>query len=101
MFQFLQSRNFISCGSQKSSLCHTCQLGKHCRLPFSLSCTKTSRVFELIHSDLLTSPVTSLSGFKYYVLFLDDFSHFLWGFPLRAKSDVFTVIKNFRVYVTN
>ncbi|KAJ9567646.1 hypothetical protein OSB04_003612 [Centaurea solstitialis] len=101
IFQFLVSRKFIACSSQTSILCHACQLGKHCRLPFSLSTTKTSRVFELIHSDLWTSHVTSLSGFKYYVLFLDDFSHFLWVFPLRAKSEVFSVFKTFRAYVLN
>ncbi|KAJ9562193.1 hypothetical protein OSB04_007353 [Centaurea solstitialis] len=101
VFQFLMSRKFISCSSKTSSLCHVCQLGKHCRLPFSVSSTKTSRVFELIHSDLWTSPVTSLSGFKYYVLFLDDFSHFLWVFPLRAKSEVFSTFKTFRAYVLN
>ncbi|KAJ9565369.1 hypothetical protein OSB04_001335 [Centaurea solstitialis] len=101
IFQFLLSRKFIACSSQTSTLCHACQLGKHCRLPFSLSTTKTSRVFELIHSDLWTSPVISLSGFKYYVLFLDDFSHFLWVFPLRAKSEVFDVFKTFRAYVLN
>ncbi|KAJ9566586.1 LOW QUALITY PROTEIN: hypothetical protein OSB04_002552 [Centaurea solstitialis] len=82
-------------------LLYVMRLGKHCRLPFSLPTTKTSRVFELIHSDLWTSPVTSLSGFKYYVLFLDDFSHFLWVFPLRAKSEVFSVFKTFRAYVLN
>ncbi|KAJ9560758.1 LOW QUALITY PROTEIN: hypothetical protein OSB04_005918, partial [Centaurea solstitialis] len=98
IFQFLVSRKFITCSSRTSTLCHACQLGKHCRLPFSLSTTTTSRVFELIHSDLWTSPVTSLSGFKYYVLFLDDFSHFLWVFPLRAKSEVFSVFKTFRAY---
>ncbi|KAJ9544405.1 hypothetical protein OSB04_024112 [Centaurea solstitialis] len=101
IFQFLVSRKFIACSSQSSALCHACQLGKHCRLPFSLSTTKTSRVFELIHSGLWTSPVISLSGFKYYVLFLDDFSHFLWVFPLRAKSEVFDVFKTFRAYVLN
>ncbi|KAJ9560701.1 hypothetical protein OSB04_005861 [Centaurea solstitialis] len=101
IFQFLVSRKFITCSSRTSTLCHACQLGKHCRLPFSLSTSKTSRVFELIHNDLWTSPVTSLSGFKYYVLFLDDFSHFLWVFPLRAKSEVFYVFKTFRAYVLN
>ncbi|KAJ9564516.1 hypothetical protein OSB04_000482 [Centaurea solstitialis] len=101
IFQFLVSRKFIACSSETSTLCHACQLGKHCRLPFSLSTTKTSRVFELIHSDLWSSPITSLSGFKYYVLFLDDFSHFLWVFPLRAKSEVFSVFKTFRAYVLN
>ncbi|KAJ9543614.1 hypothetical protein OSB04_023321 [Centaurea solstitialis] len=101
VFQFLMSCKFISCSGKTSSLCHACQLGKHCRLPFSVSSTKTSRVFELIHSDLWTSPITSLSGFKYYVLFLDDFSHFLWVFPLRAKTEVFSTFKTFRAYVIN
>ncbi|KAJ9545073.1 hypothetical protein OSB04_024780 [Centaurea solstitialis] len=101
VFQFLMSRKFISCSGKTSSLCHACQLVKHCRLPFSVSSTKTSRVFELIHSDLWTSPVTSLSVFKYYVLFLDDFSHFLRVFLLRAKSEVFSTFKTFRAYVLN
>ena len=52
IFDFLISRKFISCSSKTLSLCHTCQLGKHCHLPFSHSNTKTSRLFELIHSDL-------------------------------------------------
>ncbi|KAJ9565778.1 LOW QUALITY PROTEIN: hypothetical protein OSB04_001744, partial [Centaurea solstitialis] len=84
VFQFLLFCKFIACSSQTSSLYHACQLKKHCRLPFSLSTTKTSRV-----------------GFKYYVLFLDDFSHFLWVFPLRAKSEVFSIFTTFLVYVIN
>ena len=79
ILQFLHSRRFISSSTNKLSICHACQLGKHCRLSFSSSLSKTSRVFELIHSDLWTSSVTSLSRFKYYILFLDDFSHF-YGF---------------------
>lgn len=56
-------------------------------------------MFELVHSDLRTSHVTNMSGFKYYVLFLDDYTHFLWVFPLRAKSDVFDVFSKFHAYV--
>ncbi|KAJ9565991.1 LOW QUALITY PROTEIN: hypothetical protein OSB04_001957 [Centaurea solstitialis] len=98
VFQFLMSRKFITCSSKTSSLCHACQLGKHCRLPFSASSTKTSRVFELIHSDLWTSPS---KWFQILCPFLDDFSHFLWVFPLRAKSEVFSIFKTFRAYVLN
>ncbi|KAJ9553498.1 hypothetical protein OSB04_017543, partial [Centaurea solstitialis] len=100
-FSFLKSRNFISCSNTLLPTCHACQLGKHCRLSFSHSTTKTSKVFELVHSDLWTSPISSLSGYKYYILFLDDFSHFLWVFPLRVKSDVFKVFCTFRAYVVN
>lgn len=100
-FNFLKSHKFISCSNKLLPTCHACQLGKHCRLSFSSSVTKTSRVFELVHSDLWTSPLTSLSGYKYYILFLDDFSHFLWVIPLRVKSDVFQAFSNFRAYVVN
>ncbi|KAL8138282.1 hypothetical protein V2J09_004283, partial [Rumex salicifolius] len=36
----------------------------------------TSAPFELIHCDLWTSPVLSISGFKYYLVIIDDFSHY-------------------------
>ncbi|KAJ9538737.1 hypothetical protein OSB04_031470 [Centaurea solstitialis] len=51
-FNFFKSRNFISCSNTLLPTCHARQLGKHCRLSFSNSLTKTSKVFELVHSDL-------------------------------------------------
>ncbi|GJT65594.1 ribonuclease H-like domain-containing protein [Tanacetum coccineum] len=42
-------------------------LGKHVRLPFSLSETIVKAPFDIIHSGLWTSPLTSVSGIKYYV----------------------------------
>ena len=62
-------------------------------------CSKVSSTFEIIHSDLWTSPIPSLSGIRYYVLFLDQFSHFLWIYPLRNKSDVFSKFLQFHTYV--
>ena len=41
----------------------------------------------------------SVSGYKYYLVILDDCSHFLWTFPLRLKSDTFPTIANFFSYV--
>jgi hypothetical protein len=82
-----------------SSLCHACQLGRHVRLPFSDSTSRTLRPFELVHCDLWTSPVESMSGYKYFLVILDDFTHFLWTCPLRWKSETFGVLSNFRTYV--
>jgi hypothetical protein len=45
--------------------------------------------FDLIHCDLYTSPIVSISGCKYYLVILGDHSHFVWTFPLRVKSDIF------------
>ena len=81
-------------------LCHACQLGKHVRLPFDTSSTQTSRPFQLIHCDLWTSPLPSVSGYKYYLVVLDDFTHYLWTFPLRQKSDTFPTLKHFFAYVS-
>ncbi|GKB01676.1 ribonuclease H-like domain-containing protein [Tanacetum coccineum] len=56
----LVSNNFISCNQTKSPvLCHACQLGKHVRLPFSVSETIVQSPFDVIHSDLWTSPLLS------------------------------------------
>jgi hypothetical protein len=41
-----------------------------------------------------------VSGSKYYLVILDDFTHYLWIFPLKLKSDSFTTLSNFFVYVS-
>jgi len=76
-----------------TSLCHVCQLGRHSRLPFSHSMSRASKHFELIHCDLWTSPIMSLSSDKYYLVCLDDFTHYLWTFPLKLKSDTYHYVQ--------
>ncbi|GJW52798.1 reverse transcriptase domain-containing protein [Tanacetum coccineum] len=98
----LMSRQFISCNKEKSShMCHACQLGKHERLLFASSESIVTRSFEIVHSDIWTSPIVSSGGFKYYVLFLDHYSHYLWIYPLRTKYEVFQKFLHFRSYVNN
>jgi hypothetical protein len=48
-----------------------------------------------VHCDLWISTVIGLSGSKYYLAILDDFSHYLWTFPLRLQFDTFTTLSNF------
>ncbi|GJT64335.1 ribonuclease H-like domain-containing protein [Tanacetum coccineum] len=51
------SSNSISYNKDKSLvLCHACQLGKHVRLPFIISTSSVTSMFELIHSDLTVCP---------------------------------------------
>jgi hypothetical protein len=80
-------------------LCNACQLGRHVRLPFSLSQSRALKKFDLVHCDLWTSLVSSISRFKYYLAILDDCSHLLWTFPLRLKSDTFSTIAQFFAFV--
>jgi histone deacetylase 1/2 len=62
--------------STSQTLCDACQLGKHTRLPFSIYHSRANSPFNIIHCDLWTSPIVSCSGYKYYLVILDDFSHF-------------------------
>jgi hypothetical protein len=78
---------------------HACQLRKHARLPFPSSASRTTKPFDLGHCDLRTSPVVSVLGFKYYLVILDNFSHYLWISLLRLKSDTYTTLPLFFAYV--
>jgi hypothetical protein len=81
-------------------LCHACQLGRHTRMPFVSSASLENNNFDLIYCDLWTSPIISISGCKYYMVILDDHSHFVWIFPLRMKSDTFPTLSNFFAFVS-
>lgn len=78
-----------------SPICHACQLGKSTRLSFSMSLSCTYAPFDIIHADLWTSPVLSVTNYKYYLLLLDDFTHYVWVFLLRTKSEVFSKFLTF------
>jgi hypothetical protein len=42
----------------------------------------------------------SVSGYKYYLVILDDFFHYSQTFPSRLKSNTFTTLSNFFSYVS-
>ena len=33
-----------------------------------------------------------MSSYKYYLVIVDDFSHYSWTFPLRAKAETFPTL---------
>ena len=55
--------------------------------------------FDIIYSDLWTSPVLSLPGHRYYVLFVNDYSNFLWTFSLSQKSQIFSTFLYFKIFI--
>ena len=102
IFKFLVARNKLPIsGKVTSAVCHSCPLGKSHKLPFSLSTSLSSFPLELIHSDVWTSPSHSINGFKYYVIFIDDFSRYSWIYPLKLKSEVFATFVTFKKLVEN
>jgi len=56
--------------------CESCELGKHHRATFqSRINSRNNFVFELVYFDVWgTNRVPSIKSFKYFLLFVDDFS---------------------------
>ena len=60
----------------------------------------SSSILELVHSDVWgPSPLTSLLGFNYYIIFVDDYSRFTWLFLLKHKTEVLSIFKHFKSMV--
>jgi hypothetical protein len=68
-------------------------------LPFYSSSHHAEHPFDLIHLDLWTSSVVTVSDSKYYLIILDDYTNYLWTFSLKLKSDTFTTLSYFFAYV--
>ncbi|VVA35516.1 PREDICTED: Retrovirus-related Pol poly from, partial [Prunus dulcis] len=71
--------------------CTDCILGKATRLPFTPSFSVSTTPLELVHSDVWgPSPIDSCTGYRYYVLFLDDYTkHVIFHedhFPFTVSS---------------
>ncbi|KAK9070010.1 hypothetical protein SSX86_010408 [Deinandra increscens subsp. villosa] len=102
ILRLLNSSNKIRVNKfSNKPLCSSCVMGKHIKLPFYESLSVTNAPFDIVHSDVWTSPVTSTGGHKYYVLFLDNYTNHLWTFPLAHKSSVFTVFLQFHNLIAN
>ncbi|SCZ92811.1 BZ3500_MvSof-1268-A1-R1_C142g00758 [Microbotryum saponariae] len=62
-------------------------------VPFPDSDSHSSERLGLVHSDVLSFPERSLTGKRYLVTFLDDYSRKLWAYAIGHKSEVFGIFK--------
>jgi hypothetical protein len=78
--------------------CEGCILGKQHRHSFPKDgATRATKVLEIVHSDVC-GPMKnmSLGGARYFLTFIDDFSRKMWVYPLKAKSECFERLKEFK-----
>jgi hypothetical protein len=74
--------------------CEVYKLEKYTKLSFTLSTYKSKRPFELIHAyDWGPTPIDSFNGFKYFVLFIDDFSRTTWLY-LKIRVIFYNFLEN-------
>ncbi|CAL9010869.1 unnamed protein product, partial [Prunus brigantina] len=98
------SRLRTQLGSQfrlNKEFCTSCALSKSTQLPYFPNQNHAPSLFYLVHSDVWMSSIPSVSGFRYYVLFTDEFSRYSWIYPMKHKSEVFTHFKTFTTMIKN
>ena len=82
--------------------CKGCAQGNQIKNPFPKSDTKTKGMLELIHYDVCGPiPSISLSGYEYYVTFIDDYSRKSLIYFLNNKSEVFKKFKELKDLIEN
>jgi histone deacetylase 1/2 len=101
ILHFLVSNKKVSCTSKYFDFnCSACPLGKSSHLSLKTTGHQTQAPLDLIFSDVWgPSPMLSSDGFRYFVIFMDAHTRFIWFYPLAAKSDVFTVFHRFQAQV--
>ena len=80
-----------------NEVCDACQYGKSTRKSFpKISRMLSTEILEIIHSDVCgPMPVSSKSGSRYFVTFIDDFSRRARIYFIKTKNEVFSCFKHF------
>lgn len=103
-FLELKNKNMIDDANQIDqvlpidSLCEACINGKQACLPFEKAKNKDyiKRPLFIIHSDVC-GPITpsTINDKNYFVIFVDEFTHYCVTYLIKHKSDVFSVFQDF------
>lgn len=83
--------------------CEACAMGKSHKLSFPKAKHSTKGILDYVHSDLWGSPnvTPSLSGCKYFLTFIDDYSRKVWIYFLRTKDEAFQKFEEWKILVEN
>lgn len=80
--------------------CDVCHLGKMTAKPFSTREKKSTRILEIVHTDLCQpSKIRSEGGNRYFVSFIDDLSGWCMLYMLKGKDQVFETFKSYKSFV--
>ena len=75
-------------------------MGKFVKTTFHEKDIHASTILERIHTDVCGPfSVASTAKHRYYVIFVDDFSHKCWIFFMQKKSETYSKFCDFKVLV--
>lgn len=88
--------------SDNKAICDVFHFVRHKNLPFSLSNSRATHKFELLHFDIWGSvSINSIHNHKYFLTVVDDYSRFVWIVILKTKSEVSSHVQQFITLIEN
>lgn len=88
--------------SGKLPFCQVCVEGRSTRKPYTGQRTPTTRPLQRVHSDVCgPMPVSTYNGMRYFVIFVDDYTHMTVTYLMKNKSDVFDRFREFHAMATS
>ncbi|KAJ9552652.1 hypothetical protein OSB04_016697 [Centaurea solstitialis] len=77
------------------TLCGCCKSHK---LPFNLDVKHCSNPLDVVNGDIWgPTPITTMEGYEYYIVFIDDYSRFVWLYPTKLKSECVDIFIHFQL----
>jgi hypothetical protein len=83
----------------KEEFCEGCAYGRSKRKHHPLTGTRTKRQLERVHIDLCGPLPNSLGGNRYFLIIVDEHTHYLWVEIVSKKSDSFSRLKKWKLEV--
>ncbi len=86
--------------SKQIQFCESCVSGKIYRSPFPSGQERASELLELVHSDVCGKMSTPSEGqAEYFLILIDDKTHFVWVYLLKKKHEVFQKFVEWKIFV--
>jgi len=92
----------LDSNNKPDPICKPCIAGKMSANPFPFSTNHNCSPLALVHSDLHGPlPVATHQGYKYWITFIDDSTHFRSIYLLKSKSQAFEALKDYKAWAEN
>jgi transposase InsO family protein len=88
--------------NKMSFLCSSCSINKVHQQPFGSTSLSSNAPLELIYTDVWgPAHCVGVDGSRYYLLFVDHYTKYMWSYAMETKSGVATIFPQFKTLVEN
>ncbi|EOY32308.1 Uncharacterized protein TCM_040047 [Theobroma cacao] len=89
-----------SIASNKAFSCNSCACNESHKLPFGQSTLSSTKHLQLLYTDVWgPAQISFVEGFRYYVIYIDHFTKYIWFFLMKHNSDVYLLLPIFKALV--